>query len=131
MRRPTNRRLACARTRRSYGWVQEARRLNVDPSLALDVLKRRVMEAILKEIYSVPLIASVTTDSGLMGAFVPADTAGRGERQTGRGRYIECAHYFDVPQGVAVSDCGRLPEHEGPAFANPKIKLRRVVEPLA
>lgn len=79
----------------------------------------------MKIIFADPLINNVVTDTELMSLF-QTDANIKTEDTTG-GRYIEMAHYFQLPAGVGARAEGEyIPIPDSPAFKNSRIYLRKL-----
>ena len=79
----------------------------------------------MKVIFADPLINNVVTDSELMSVF-QTDANISTEDTTG-GRYIEMAHYFQLPAGVGARAEGEyIPIPNSPVFKNSRIYLRKL-----
>lgn len=83
------------------------------------------LDEAMKIIFSDPIVTNVVTDSELMSLF-KTDTNIQTEVTTG-GRYIEMAHYFQLPAGVgARAENEYLPIPDAPEFLNSRVYLRKL-----
>lgn len=79
----------------------------------------------MKVIFSDPLITNVVEDSELLSIF-QTDMNVQIDNTTG-GRYIEMAHYFQLPAGVgARGENEYIPEADDPVFRNSRLFLRKL-----
>lgn len=83
------------------------------------------LDAALKVIFSEPLVNNVVSDTELLSLF-QTDMNVKEDPTTG-GRYIEGAHYFQLPAGVgARAENEYIPVAENPVFVNSRVFLRKI-----
>ena len=79
----------------------------------------------MKIIFSDPLIVNIVEDSELLSIF-QTDMNVKVDETTG-GRFIEMAHYFQLPAGVgARAENEYIPEADDPIFRNARLFLRKI-----
>jgi hypothetical protein len=79
----------------------------------------------MKIIFSDPLITNIVEDSELLSIF-QTDMNVSVDETTG-GRFIEMAHYFQLPAGVgARAENEYIPEADDPVFKNSRLFLRKI-----
>jgi hypothetical protein len=80
----------------------------------------------MKIIFEEPLTNSIVQDSDLMDLF--EQDANVGVSQTMGGRYIELAHYFQLPAGVGARklEGDYIPVPDGPVIRNSQIWLKKI-----
>jgi len=79
----------------------------------------------LKIIFSDPLIVNIVEDSELM-AIVQTDMNVTVDNTTG-GRFVEMAHYFQLPAGVGARlENEYIPEADDPVFRNSRLFLKKI-----
>ena len=79
----------------------------------------------MKIIFSDPLITNIVEDSELLSIF-QADMNVSVDETTG-GRFIEMAHYFQLPAGVgARAENEYIPEADDPIFRNARLFLKKI-----
>ena len=83
------------------------------------------LDEALKIIFSDPLINNIVEDTELLDIF-KVDMNVMADDTTG-GRYIEMAHYFQLPAGVgARAENEYIPEPNDPRFENSRLYLRKI-----
>lgn len=79
----------------------------------------------MKIIFADPLVVNIVEDSELMSIF-QTDMNVQVDETTG-GRFIEMAHYFQLPAGVGARAEGEyIPEADDPIFKNARLFLRKI-----
>ncbi len=90
-----------------------------------DVTTTTDLDEALKIIFSDPLVNNIVEDTELMDIF-KVDMNVQADDTTG-GRFIEMAHYFQLPAGVgARAENEYIPEPDDPRFENSRLFLRKL-----
>ncbi len=93
--------------------------------MAADTTLTTDLDEALKIIFSDPLINNIVEDTELLDIF-KVDMNVMADDTTG-GRYIEMAHYFQLPAGVgARAENEYIPEPDDPRFENSRLYLRKI-----
>ena len=93
--------------------------------MAADTSTMADLDEALKIIFSDPLINNIVEDTELLDIF-KVDMNVMADDTTG-GRYIEMAHYFQLPAGVgARAENEYIPEPNDPRFENSRLYLRKI-----
>lgn len=107
------------------GWASPALALIPASVMGTTTTAEPDLDAALKVIFAEPLINNVVSDTELLSVF-DTDMNVQEDTTTG-GRYIESAHYFQLPAGVgARAENEYIPVPENPVFANSRVYLRKI-----
>jgi len=93
--------------------------------MASTITTTAAIDEALKVIFSDPLVVNIVEDSELM-SIMQTDMNVSVDNTTG-GRYIEMAHYFQLPAGVGARREGEyIPEADDPIFKNSRLYLKKI-----